>query len=113
MASRRMIPTRIPVRHYQKTETILNYREIHIVRANNLLLRESTNGAIMPRTSGLSGPSHANEQDRKPAHKTDISAIIVKDRNHWYLKSITSVNILNEDEPLLSNTLWYYHNQLN
>ena len=58
MASRRMIPTRIPIRHYQITETILNYREIHIVRANNILLRESTNGAIMPRTSGLSGPSH-------------------------------------------------------
>ena len=82
MASRRMIPTRIPIRHYQITETILNYREIHIVRTKNLLLRESTNGAIMPRTSGLSGPSHANEQDRKPAHKIDISATIVKDRNY-------------------------------
>ena len=29
------------------------------------------------RTSGLSGPSHANEQDRKPANKIDISANIV------------------------------------
>ena len=38
------------------------------------LLRESNNGAIMPRTSGLSGPSHANGQGRKPAHKTMISA---------------------------------------
>ena len=74
MASRKMIPTLIPIRHYQITETILNYREILIVRANNLLLRESTNGAIMPRTSGLSGPSHANGQDRKPARKTMISA---------------------------------------
>ena len=27
------------------TETILNYREILIVRAKNLLLRDSTNGA--------------------------------------------------------------------
>ena len=25
----------------------------------------------------LSGPSHANEKDRKPAHKIDISATIV------------------------------------
>ena len=74
MASRRMIPTRIPIRHHQITETILNYREIHIVRANNLLLRESTIGAIMPRTSGLSSPSHANGQDRKPAHSILISA---------------------------------------
>ena len=64
-----------------------------IVCTNNLFLRESTVGAIMPRTSGLSGPSHANEQDRKPANKIDISATIVKDRNYWYLKSITSVNI--------------------
>ena len=95
------------------TETILNYREILIVRTNNLLLRESTNGAIMPRTSGLSGPSHAKGQDRKPAHKIDISATIVKDRNYWYLKSTTSVNILNEDEPLLSNTSWYHYNELN
>ena len=113
MASRRMIPTRLPIRHNQITETILNYREIHIVRANNLLLRDSTNGAIMPWTSGLSGSSHANEQDRKPTSKIDISAIIVKDRNYWYPKSITSVNILNEDEPLLSITLWYYDNELN
>ena len=34
---------------------------------------------------------------RKPAHKIDISATIVKDRNYWFLKSITSVNKLNED----------------
>ena len=67
----------------------------------------------MSRTSGLSGPSHANEQDRKTAQKIDISAIIVKDRNYWFLKSITSVNILNEDESLLSNTLWYHYDKLN
>ena len=97
MASRRMITTRIPITHYQMTETILNYREILIVRPNNLLLHESTNGAIMPRMSGLSGPSHANEQDRNPVHKIDISATIVKDRNYWFLKSITSVNKLKED----------------
>ena len=97
MASRRMITTRIPITHYQMTETILNYREILIVRPNNLLLHESTNGAIMPRMSGLSGPSHANEQDRNPVHKIDISATIVKDPNYWFLKSITSVNKLNED----------------
>ena len=113
MASRRMIPTRIPIRHYQMTETILNYREILIVWTNNLLLCESTIGAIMPRTSGLSGPSHANGQDRKPEHKTDISATIVKDRNYWYLKFITSVNILNKAESLFSNTLWYHYNKLN
>ena len=65
------------------TETSLNYREILIVRANNLLLRDSAIGAIMSRTSGLSGPSHANEQDRKPANEIDISATIVKDRNYW------------------------------
>ena len=100
-----MIPTRIPIRHYQMTETILNYREILIVCTNNLLLCKSTIGAIMPRTSGLSGPSHANGQDRKPAHKTDISATIVKDQNYGYLKFITSVNILNKDESLLSDTL--------
>ena len=99
-----MIPTRIPIRHYQMTKTILNYREILIVCTNNLLLRKSTIGAIMPRTSGLSGPSHANRQDRKPAHKTDISATIVKDQSYWYPKFITSVNILNKDESLLSNT---------
>ena len=46
------------------------------------------------RTSGLSGPSHANAQDRKPANKIDISATIVKESNYWFLKSITSVNIL-------------------
>ena len=56
------------------TWTMLDNREILIVRTNNLLLRESTIGAIMPRTSGLSGPSHANGQDRKPAPKTIISA---------------------------------------
>ena len=39
-----MHPTRIPMIHYQMTETFLNYREILIVRANNLLLRDSTNG---------------------------------------------------------------------
>ena len=48
------------------------------------------------RTSGLSGPSHANEQDGKPANKIDISATIVKDRNYWFLNSITSVNLLNK-----------------
>ena len=73
MASRIMIPIPIPIRHYQITETILNYPEIHIVRANNLLLHEPTKGAIMQPTSGLPGPSHANEQDRKPAHKAMIS----------------------------------------
>ena len=67
----------------------------------------------MSRTSGLSGPSHANEQDRKPAQKIDISATTVKDRNYWYLKSITSVNIFNKDESLLSNILWYHYNKLN
>ena len=60
---------------------MLDNREILIVRTNNLLLRESTIGAIMPRTSGLSGPSHANGQDRKPANKIDISATIAKNRN--------------------------------
>ena len=65
-----------------------------IVCTNNLLLRESTIGAIMPQMSGLSGPSHANEQDRKPANKIDISATIVKDWNYWYLRSITSVDFL-------------------
>ena len=97
VASRIMMPTRIPIIHYQITETISNYREILIVRANNLLLCDSTDGAIMPRTPGLSGPSHANGQDRKPARKTDISATIVKDRNYWYLKSITSVDNSYED----------------
>ena len=36
----------------------------------------------MSRTPGLSGPSHANEQDRKPANKIDISATIVKYPNY-------------------------------
>ena len=92
---------------------MLDNREILIVCTNNLLLGESTISAIMPRPSGLSGPSHANGQDKKPALKTDVSATIVKDRNYWFLKSITSVNILNEYESLLYNTLWYYYNELN
>ena len=70
----------------------------------------------MPRTFGLSGPSHANGQDRKPTNKTDISATFVKDRN--YLNFITSVDILNVDNfcretpcdnILLDSTrIWYF-----
>ena len=59
------------------------YREIIIVRANNILLRDSTTGAT----------SHG--RDRKSANKINISATIVKDRNYWFLKYITSVDILN------------------
>ena len=45
-------------------------------------LRESTTiAAIVPQMSGLSGPSYAYGQDRKPAHNTDISVTINNDRN--------------------------------
>ena len=111
---RRMIPTKKQIRHYQITDTVLNYWEILIVRANNLLLRESTNGAVMPRTSGLSGPSHANGQDRKPARKTMISApLSLKIGMIDNLSPLQVLIFFYKDEFLLSNTFWYQFNKLN
>ena len=96
------------------TRNILNYRQITITGANNLLMCDSTITAIIPQTSDLSGPSHIYLDILKMmnfCYLTHCDISLTKSTRNWYFHTCNILPRQGKWRPRHSSTMKsLYHN---